>query len=492
MTLCLNPDCGDPHNDDAALVCRSCSAKLLLNQRYRPLRPIGRGSFGRTFLAVDELQPSKPRCAVKQFLPDDRSRKSLAKATGLFRQEAIRLEDLGKHPQIPHLLAHFEEEGRLYLIQEFIDGPDLEQALEEGGAFSDKEVRQVLVELLPILQFVHDRHVIHRDIKPENIIRRRCDDRLVLVDFGASKLATGTALTTTGTSIGSAGYAAPEQAFGKAIFASDIYSLGVTCIHLLTNISPFDLFDSREGKWVWRDFLTHDRAVDPQLAKVLDKMLLQGTAHRYSTPAAALKELISPPEAPKPKTPPKPEAKKEKPIATVSPPGELQQLEEQRSKRVNTSYILWIVGFFLGTSVRPLKGLHRFYNGKILTGILWMIPVVGDIGHLIDLFFVPRIVDDWQEETKAKLGVSRSGVPLQTPAAVTETIATPTTEELQVQLLKAAQLRGGKLSVTQAVVDTGMGFAKAERMLNELAKSGYAATEGDPDTGAVLYRFTGL
>ncbi len=106
-----------------------------------------------------------------------------------------------------------------------------------------------------MLEFIDSKQVIHRDIKPENIIRRKKDNQLVLVDFGAAKYATMSALGRMGTIIVSGCYVAPEQSVGKATFASDIYSLGVTCIHLLTGVEPFNLFDVTEGEWVWRDYL---------------------------------------------------------------------------------------------------------------------------------------------------------------------------------------------------------------------------------------------
>ncbi len=142
---------------------------------------------------------------------------------------------------------------------------------------------------MPILAFIHQKQVIHRDIKPENIIRRKSDNKLFLVDFGAAKAATITALAVTGTVIGSAQYTAPEQAMGKPTFASDLYSLGVTCIHLLTNIEPFDLFDVSESDWVWRDYLKVK--VSDRLGQVLDKLLQQGTKKRFKTAQEVLDAL---------------------------------------------------------------------------------------------------------------------------------------------------------------------------------------------------------
>jgi len=340
MSYCLNPVCKTPHNPDTAIFCQGCRSQLLLKERYRSQRSIGQGGFGRTFLAVDEYVPSKPACVIKQFCPPDGGLQHGGKAAELFQQEAMRLDELGKHPQIAGLLAYFEQDGQQYLIQEFIPGQNLDRELAEKGAFNEKQIWQVLNELLPVLQFCHERQVIHRDIKPENIIRRSVSpetesstpietlsNELVLVDFGAAKLATGNALQRTGTVIGSAGYTAPEQLLGKAVFASDLYSLGVTCIHLLTGVPPFDLFDVSESAWIWRDRLSSP--VSHALGCVLDRLLISGTRQRYASAIAVLQDtnfrsmgagmvgLGLPPVAPRYAT--------QGPVARSHPPARSQQ-----------------------------------------------------------------------------------------------------------------------------------------------------------------------
>ena len=283
---------------------------MLLHKRYQALKLIGQGGFGRTFLAVDGRKPSTPRCVIKQFFPVGtgllpvQGTNHAQKAAELFRQEAKRLKELGKHPQIPALLAHIEQDGQQYLVQEFIAGQNLAQELSEAGTFNETQIWELLTSLLPVLKFIHEHQVIHRDIKPANIIRRTSPtlptstentaalpkkSQLVLVDFGAAKFTTGAALAQTGTTIGSAEYTAPEQIRGKAVFASDLYSLGVTCIHLLTHIPPFDLFDSSEDTWVWRDYLTNP--VSDRLGRVLDKLLQSATKRRYQSVAEVLKDL---------------------------------------------------------------------------------------------------------------------------------------------------------------------------------------------------------
>jgi serine/threonine protein kinase len=270
----------------------SCGAKILLKDRYRALKLLGQGGFGKTFKAVDEDQPRKPLCVIKQFAFSNNHPETRQIALKLFYEEAQHLEALGKHDQIPELLAYFDVEGQPYLVQQFIDGQDLEQELATAGTFNQAKIRELLESLLPVLDFLHHQSppVIHRDIKPANIIRRRSDGGLVLVDFGAAKQVTQSILAKTGTAIGSAEFAAPEQARRKPVFASDIYSLGVTCIYLLTQVSPFDLFDMNQDTWVWRDYLV-DNQVDEKLGKVLDKMIANVLPQRYQSAAGVLQAL---------------------------------------------------------------------------------------------------------------------------------------------------------------------------------------------------------
>lgn len=318
-TYCINPACKQPINPANASICAHCGTQLLLQDRYRVIRAIGSGGFGRTFLAIDELKLGRPYCVVKQFFPQQQGVESREKAAELFRLEAQRLEALGKHDQIPQLLEYFETDQYQYLVQEFVDGFNLAQELATTGHFDEPKIRQLLTDLLPILQFVHSHQVIHRDIKPENIIRRQRDGRLVLVDFGAAKYTTETTLGKTGTMIGSAAYTAPEQVRGKAVYASDLYSLGVTCIYLLTQVPPFELFDSSEDSWIWRQYLNKPKTkkkahqsdnrkttqaktqfkqpvnsqISPQLGLILDKLIQGATNRRYQSADEVLHDLSS-------------------------------------------------------------------------------------------------------------------------------------------------------------------------------------------------------
>ncbi|MGY6530143.1 MAG: tetratricopeptide repeat protein [Cyanobacterium sp.] len=289
MSKCLNPDClteNYPRDD----TCKKCGSKLLLKNRYRAIRVIGEGGFGRTFYGIDENERANSRCVIKQFLPQAQGTSNKKKAKALFAQEARQLEKLGTHAQIPKFIDYFSQNNHQYLLQEFIDGDNLAQELASEGVFNEKKITDLLLKILPVLKFIHENQVIHRDIKPENIIRRRRDSQLFLVDFGASKVAQNADLGLTGTVIGSAQYCAPEQTFGKASYCSDLYSLGVTCLYLLTGVKPFDLFDTREGQWVWRDYLLCN-PIKNDLAVVLDRLVEGASNKRYQWADEVLEAL---------------------------------------------------------------------------------------------------------------------------------------------------------------------------------------------------------
>ena len=290
MSYCINPKCEIPQNSSTAKVCLNCGSNLLLRQRYRPIQTLGKGGFGKTFLAVDEDIPSQPRCAVKQFQFYDRDPEIFNKAVELFHQEAVRLDELGNHPQIPNLLACFEQETQIYLVQEFIDGPTLKQELDEG-VYNENQILQLLQDLLPVLQFIHDHRVIHRDIKPENIIRRQSDKKPVLIDFGIAKVLTDTALLRPATLIGSQDYLAPEQMRGKVFPASDLYSLGVTCIRLMTQVPPLDMYDCNTERWWWREFLPKGTIISSELGEILDKLLQNNLNQRYCFAIEVLQDI---------------------------------------------------------------------------------------------------------------------------------------------------------------------------------------------------------
>jgi serine/threonine protein kinase len=305
MLCCLNPYCNSPHNTDDATQCISCGQPLesSLRGHYRPVQLLGQGGFGRTYLATDQDRLGT-YCVIKQFSPRVQGTKSRQKAVQLFNQEAVRLHDLGEHPQIPTLLAYFEQDGFLYLIQQFIKGQNLAQLVRRQGSFSDGQLQEMLLDILPVLKFVHEHQVIHRDITPMNILQRQSDHRLVLIDFGVAKRISEVADNLTGTRIGTEGYAPMEQfRSGRAYPASDLYSLGATCLYLLTQTRPDNLYDPLEGRWIWREQLANQgRSISDRLGAVLDRMLKDLVSERYQAATEVIQDLtqITVPAGPHP------------------------------------------------------------------------------------------------------------------------------------------------------------------------------------------------
>jgi len=154
-----------------------------LDKRYKILKQLSEGNFGETYLARDQKRPSKPLCVVKRLKPKHTHPRVLE----LFEQEAVILEKLGEHPQIPRLLAHLAIENEFYIIQDYVEGHTLRKEIVPQKQMAERDVRQLLHDILEVLVYMHENNVIHRDIKPENIMRRKQDCKLVLIDFGSVK-----------------------------------------------------------------------------------------------------------------------------------------------------------------------------------------------------------------------------------------------------------------------------------------------------------------
>jgi WD40 repeat protein/serine/threonine protein kinase len=268
-----------------------------LGGRYQIVKHLGGGGFGQTYLASDKQLPGNPLCVVKLLLPKGTDATTLEVARRLFDREARTLYQLGSHDQIPRLLAHFEEEQEFYLVQEFIEGDELKLELSAGNGLSQTKVIDLLMEILKILEFVHQQDVIHRDIKPSNLIRRKQDGKLVLIDFGAVKQVSTQTINTEGQTsftvcIGSPGYMPNEQLGGKPRFCSDIYAVGMLGIQALTGLPPNGLpEDPKTSEIIWRDRLPAEAVYAPSLLDVLDKMVRYDYRQRYQTAAEAIAAL---------------------------------------------------------------------------------------------------------------------------------------------------------------------------------------------------------
>jgi serine/threonine protein kinase len=269
----------------------------LLAGHYRILEVLGAGGFGQTYITEDLHLPGNPKCVLKHLKPASADGSFLTIARKLFEKEAIVLQQLGNHDRIPRLLAYFEENREFYLVQEYIQGHTLSKELTNGSKWIDRQVIELLDEVLDILVFIHGQGVIHRDIKPDNIMRRDRDRRLVLIDFGAIKQVRNQQATqgqhTMTVAIGTPGYMPIEQSSGNPRASSDLYSLGVLGIQALTGVNPYDLAeDDRTGELKWEHFTI----ASPQLIAILQRMTRYHFKDRYLTAAEALqavKGLIS-------------------------------------------------------------------------------------------------------------------------------------------------------------------------------------------------------
>ena len=251
---------------------------MLIKETYRLIKPIAQGELYQTFLAVDEGQFPPIPCVIQRF-------SSQYQTLEYFQYQGQQLTELGKHPQIPTLITYFTENEYYYLVQEFIDGNNLDTLLAKQGVFNETQIWQVLKSLLPVIRFIHDHQIIHRNIQPKNIILRSLNqnqdllDNLVLVDFRGMKIVSVN--QSTDDLVGSPEYISPEQAQGKPVFVSDLYSLGVTCIYLLTHVPPFELFDITNNSWVWRDYLTDK--ISEHLGQTLDKLIKSNLKERWQS-----------------------------------------------------------------------------------------------------------------------------------------------------------------------------------------------------------------
>ena len=262
----------------------------LLDHRYQVIRVLATGGFGQTYIAQDTRRPGNPICVVKHLKPANSDPNIFVTAKRLFNSEAETLEKLSNNDQIPRLLAYFDENQEFFLVQEFIDGHTLSEELIPGQPWSEVQVMQMLLEILSILEFVHQEGVIHRDIKPDNIIRREADYKLVLVDFGAVKqlrsplVLVGGQQTAT-VAIGTPGYMPTEQGQGKPRPNSDIYALGIIAIQALTGVPVSQLQEDPDtGEINWQHLIP----VNPELVAILTKMVRYHFKERYQTATEAL------------------------------------------------------------------------------------------------------------------------------------------------------------------------------------------------------------
>jgi serine/threonine protein kinase, bacterial len=350
--LAMTIFCPNGHdNPDTNRFCQACGSQIfapvnnsmtagvLLGDRYRITREIGRGGFGRTYLCEDINRFNEP-CVLKEFAPQVHGTASLNKAQQLFEREAGVMYRL-QHPQIPMFREMFTVNrsgvGQLFLVQDYVAGDNyqqiLRQKLQQGKTFTEAEITEFLTQILPVLSYIHSLGVIHRDISPDNLISRNSDGLPVLIDFGGVKQVAVNAATQymggnaghsdVPTRLGKIGYAPNEQMQRGVVFPhSDLYALAATTLVLLTGKEPPDLIDPQNFNWNWREHIS----LSPNLASILDRMLQLRPKDRFESAQDILTALKSgnldnpkqhpqPPYSPTIQTPQGKESKS--PVATV-------------------------------------------------------------------------------------------------------------------------------------------------------------------------------
>ncbi|MGB2925750.1 MAG: protein kinase [Limnothrix sp.] len=292
MVYCLNPQCSNPFNPNAGNFCVHCGRKLRLSHRYEGVKLIQQGMKGRTILGIDQGSSPPSYCIIKQATITSSviPKEFLAS----FRRNAQQLDKLGDHREFPTVLEALIPESLQdpadlpTVIFEKIEGESLLQRFNSSGRFTEEKIRDFLCQILPLLQTISDHQIVHRDLSPGNIIYTP-DQYWAIVDFSAAKVTSKMAHVQQGTLVGSGIYTAPEQLRGKSYPASDLYSLGIICLELLTMMHPFELYSSHEGIWIWQDYLKVP--VSSELADLLNQMVAEKVGDRPRNANAVLKAL---------------------------------------------------------------------------------------------------------------------------------------------------------------------------------------------------------
>ncbi len=269
--------------------------QTMVNDRFLILRQLGQGKLGRTYLAGDSHR-FNDRCVLQEFAPDVHDVLALKKTEELFQRKAQILYTL-EHPQIPSFRELFscqqENTIKLFLVQDYVEGltyrQQLEQGLKTGKLFTETAIKRFLLEVLPVLHYLHETGIIHRDITPDNIICRQTDNLPILIDFGSVKQLSTIAntyfkhpelLTTKIIQVGEPGYAPQEQIEQGIVTAnSDLYGLAATAYTLLTGKEPLQLQESDNLSGMFSSELP----ISSDFSQILAKMLAKNPGDRYSS-----------------------------------------------------------------------------------------------------------------------------------------------------------------------------------------------------------------
>ncbi|MGB3655786.1 MAG: serine/threonine-protein kinase [Rivularia sp. (in: cyanobacteria)] len=291
MSLCINPHCPKPDNPDKIIFCLGCGSELLLQGRYKVVKYLGGGGFGKAY----EIKERNTTPKVLKILHNN-----FPKAIELFQREAEVLSQLN-YPGIPQV----EDDGYFVyhprnsqqalhcLVMEKIEGMDLYEYIKqrEYRPIDERMAMQWLQELTIILQQVHNQNFFHRDIKPSNVMLR-AEGGLALIDFGTARVVSDTYWQAQAqgqvTGIISAGYTPPEQMNGQAMQQSDFFALGRTFVYLLTAKDPNQFYNPQTDELLWRDAVAN---ISLEFADFLDWMMMRSPSQRPANTEEILQRL---------------------------------------------------------------------------------------------------------------------------------------------------------------------------------------------------------
>ncbi len=269
----------------------------VIENRYKIIKTLGRGGFGRAYLAED-LSRYNEQCVLKEFAPDI-GRQYWNKAKELFDRECSQLYQL-KHDQIPAFrqLLKTKIDDRLYifLVQDYVRGINYHAIVQRYGRLNEGQIIHFLEQILPVLSYIHNQNLVHRDISPDNLICRLKDQKPVLIDFGLVKEISQQYTQMAFTPAGKPWFSPTEQLQGQsATPSSDLYALAVTVLFLLTNQNLANFYTPRSGKW---EFIQHVN-ISAGLTKILTKMLEFRPIDRYQTSSEIIQAIDRLPDIPR-------------------------------------------------------------------------------------------------------------------------------------------------------------------------------------------------
>ncbi|WP_146141016.1 protein kinase domain-containing protein [Stenomitos frigidus] len=270
----------------------SIAPGTLLENRYCLIGAAGQSKFGQTYLARDQKRLNE-LCVVKEFIPAQQDVATVEQLRQRFHQDVSGLYEL-QHPQLPRLRMMFAQEERLYWVRDYVEGKSygvlLDERKAQGQVFSEAEVIQCLLKVLPVLTYLHNRGAVHRNLSLDTLILRQQDQLPILINFGlVQELVVQLQLHPLDPrmTLGQWGFAPPEQFHGKAEPSSDLYALAVTAIALLTGKGPESLYNSQTQQLDWEPLVT----VHPTFARLLRQMLQLQPKKRLASAAQVAKIL---------------------------------------------------------------------------------------------------------------------------------------------------------------------------------------------------------